>query len=42
MQERQRCAAAGMCELVPKPVKLESLRDLLRRYTAAGGVRDEP
>ena len=41
VQERQRCATAGMSELCPKPVKLESLRDLLRRYTA-GGVRDEP
>jgi len=39
VQERQRCAAAGMAELVPKPVKLDSLRSLLRRYT--GAARDE-
>jgi CheY-like chemotaxis protein len=38
-QERQRCAAAGMAELMAKPVRLDSLRALLQRYTS--GARDE-
>jgi CheY-like chemotaxis protein len=38
-QERQRCAAAGMAELMPKPVRLDSLRRLLQRYMR--GARQE-
>lgn len=34
-EERARCAEAGMVDLIPKPIKLEGLKTLLRKHAAA-------
>ena len=32
-EERARCAEAGMLGLIPKPLKIELLKQLLRKHT---------
>ncbi|MGQ9864828.1 MAG: ATP-binding protein [Pseudanabaenaceae cyanobacterium] len=38
--ERQKCLAVGMCDFLPKPVRLEELQAMLTRWTPGAPVSD--
>ncbi len=38
--EQHQCLAVGMCDFLPKPVRLEALRDMLARWTPGAPVSD--